>query len=87
MGLVDPGAVQITYIKLRTSNYINALNIFVQILEDEWTRTNIYALSRIRTHGLSVQAIKAHASARAVYNGVSTECFTRYWPQSFSYNF
>jgi hypothetical protein len=30
--------------------------------DNEHTRTNIHALSGIRTHGLSVQAIKAHAS-------------------------
>jgi hypothetical protein len=30
--------------------------------DDEWTRTSIYALSGIRTHDLSLQAIKAYAS-------------------------
>jgi hypothetical protein len=29
--------------------------------EEEQTRTNIHALSGIRTHGLSVQTIKAYA--------------------------
>jgi hypothetical protein len=32
---------------------------------DEWTRTNIYALSGIRTHVLSVQAIKPYFSDSA----------------------
>jgi hypothetical protein len=31
----------------------------------EQTRTNIHALSGIRTHGLSVEEIKAYASAHA----------------------
>jgi len=30
--------------------------------DDKYTRTNIHALSGVRTHGLSVQAIKAYAS-------------------------
>jgi hypothetical protein len=34
--------------------------------DDEQTRTNIHALSGIRTHGLSVKAIKAYASDRTV---------------------
>jgi hypothetical protein len=34
--------------------------------DDEQTRTNIYALSGIRTHGLSVQEIKGYASGHAV---------------------
>jgi hypothetical protein len=32
---------------------------------DEQMRINIHALSRIQTHGLSVQAIKAYASGGA----------------------
>jgi hypothetical protein len=34
--------------------------------DDERTRTNIHALSGIRTHGLSVKAIKAYASDRTI---------------------
>jgi hypothetical protein len=33
-----------------------------QVNDDEQTRTKIRALSKIRTHGLSVQALKAYAS-------------------------
>jgi hypothetical protein len=33
--------------------------------DDDQTKTNIHALSGIRTHGLSVQAIKAYSSDRA----------------------
>jgi hypothetical protein len=33
--------------------------------DDEQTRANIHALSGIRTHGLSVQAINAYTSDRA----------------------
>jgi hypothetical protein len=34
--------------------------------DDEQTRANIHALSGIRTHDLSVQAIKAYASDSVV---------------------
>jgi hypothetical protein len=37
-----------------------------KVNDDEYTRTNIHAISGIRIHGLSVQAIKAYASDRAV---------------------
>jgi hypothetical protein len=36
-----------------------------QVNDDEQTKTNIHALSGIRTHSTSVQAIKAYASDRA----------------------
>jgi hypothetical protein len=32
--------------------------------DDEWTGTNIQALSGIRTHNLSVEAIKTYVSGR-----------------------
>jgi hypothetical protein len=38
--------------------------IGLQANDDEQTRTNIHALSGIRIHSLSVQAIKAYASDR-----------------------
>jgi hypothetical protein len=37
--------------------------------DDEYMRTNIHVLSGIRTHGLSVQAIKAYASDRMTMEG------------------
>jgi hypothetical protein len=37
--------------------------------EDEWMMTDIHALSRILTHGLSVQATRAYASDRAATSG------------------
>jgi hypothetical protein len=42
------------------SNYIASI-IRWQVNDDEQTRTNIHALSEIRTHGLKVQDIKAYA--------------------------
>jgi hypothetical protein len=36
-----------------------------EVNSDEYSRTNIHALSGIRIHGLSAQAIDAYASYRA----------------------
>jgi hypothetical protein len=43
-------------------------------MNDAYTKTNIHALSEIRTHGLSVQVINAYASDRAV-TGTGSQTF------------
>jgi hypothetical protein len=45
--------------------------------DDEHARTNIHALSAIRTHGLSVQAIKAYVSDRAATGTGRVCCYNR----------
>jgi hypothetical protein len=42
---------------------------------------NIHASRRIRTHGLSVQAIKAYASDRAA-TGIGRKCHVFYEPEN-----
>jgi len=47
--------------------------------DDGWTRTNIPALSGIRIHGLSVQAIKAYPSDHRPAETLSTYLISVYW--------
>jgi hypothetical protein len=60
------------YIQNTVTNYnynviliIIELNVWIKVVGNNLLYTNIHALSGIRTHGLSVQAIKAYASDRA----------------------
>jgi hypothetical protein len=46
--------------------------------DDEQMRTNIHALSGVRTHGLCFQAIKAYASDRAATGTGKDLLFTTY---------